>query len=217
MIIKQQGRQTQAKTLPAHHIDGTASRREGSRAGVPCVSNSGDFIVISGFNGFVKVQWSVTPYQEKGKTVRAVVQRVKESAVSVAGTEVGRIGSGFVVFLGIGADDTGADLDYLVSKIVHLRAFEDAEGKMNLDLRAAGGEMLVVSQFTLLADCRKGRRPSFTDAAPPDIAQQYYDEFIARVQHLGIRVAAGIFQAHMNVWIVNDGPVTFLLDSKKLF
>ena len=149
--------------------------------------------------------------------MRAVVQRVKESAVSVAGTEVGRIGAGFLVFLGVGAHDTGEDLDYLVSKIVHLRAFEDADGKMNLDLYDAGGEMLVVSQFTLLADCRKGRRPSFTDAAPPDIAQRYYNEFIARVQHRGIRVASGTFQAHMEVRIVNDGPVTFLLDSKKLF
>jgi D-tyrosyl-tRNA(Tyr) deacylase len=149
--------------------------------------------------------------------VRAVVQRVKESAVSVAGTEVGRIGAGLLVFLGVAADDAAEDLDYLVSKIVHLRAFEDADGKMNHCLHDAGGEMLVVSQFTLLADCRKGRRPSFTDAAPPDIAQAYYNEFIARVQQQGIRVATGIFQAEMEVFIVNDGPVTFLLDSKKLF
>jgi D-tyrosyl-tRNA(Tyr) deacylase len=149
--------------------------------------------------------------------VRAVVQRVKESAVSVAGKEVGRIGAGFLVFLGVAADDAAEDLDYLVSKIVHLRAFEDADGKMNRGLHDAGGEMLVVSQFTLLADCRKGRRPSFTDAAPPDVAQAYYNEFIARVQQQGIRVATGIFQAEMEVLIVNDGPVTFLLDSKKLF
>jgi D-tyrosyl-tRNA(Tyr) deacylase len=148
--------------------------------------------------------------------VRAVVQRVKESAVSVAGREVGRIGAGFLVFLGVAADDADQDLDYLVSKIVHLRAFEDAEGKMNRYLHDAGGEMLVVSQFTLLADSRKGRRPSF-NAAPPDIAQAYYNEFIARVQQHGIRVATGIFQAEMEVFIVNDGPVTFLLDSKKLF
>lgn len=145
------------------------------------------------------------------------MQRVKESSVSVAGTEVGRIGAGLLVFLGVGANDGEDDLDYLVSKIVHLRAFEDAHGKMNRDLYDAGGEMLVVSQFTLLADCRKGRRPSFTDAAPPDIAQRYYNEFIARVQQRGIRVASGTFQAHMEVNIVNDGPVTFLLDSKKLF
>ena len=149
--------------------------------------------------------------------MRAVVQRVKESAVSVAGREVGRIGAGFLVFLGVAADDGDEDLDYLVSKIVHLRAFEDADGKMNRGLQDAGGEMLVVSQFTLLADCRRGRRPSFTDAAAPDIAQSYYNEFIARVQDYGIRVATGIFQAQMEVLIVNDGPVTFLLDSKKLF
>ena len=146
-----------------------------------------------------------------------MVQRVKESAVCVAGREVGRIGAGFLVFLGVAADDGDEDLDYLVSKIVHLRAFEDADGKMNRGLQDAGGEMLVVSQFTLLADCRRGRRPSFTDAAPPDSAQNYYNEFIARVQQHGIRVATGIFQAQMEVSIVNDGPVTFLLDSRKLF
>ena len=149
--------------------------------------------------------------------MRAVVQRVKESAVKVAGREVGRIGAGFLVFLGVAADDGDEDLDYLVSKIVHLRAFEDADGKMNRGLLDVGAEMLVVSQFTLLADCRRGRRPSFTDAAPPDSAQNYYNEFIARVQQQGIRVATGVFQAEMEVVIVNDGPVTFLLDSRKLF
>jgi D-tyrosyl-tRNA(Tyr) deacylase len=148
--------------------------------------------------------------------MRAVVQRVKASAVSVAGKEVGRIGAGLLVFLGVAADDAPEDLDYLVSKTVHLRAFEDAEGKMNRGLHDTGGEMLVVSQFTLLADCRKGRRPSFTDAASPDIAQAYYNEFIARVQQEGIQVATGIFQAEMEVFIINHGPVTFLLDSKKL-
>ncbi len=149
--------------------------------------------------------------------MRAVVQRVKRSSVCVADQEVGSIGAGLLVFLGIAEDDTPEDLSYLASKIIHLRAFEDAEGKMNLSILDVSGEMLVVSQFTLLADCRKGRRPSFTSAAQPDKAQSFYNDFINLVKKYGIPVASGIFQAEMEVSIVNDGPVTFLLDSKKLF
>ena len=130
---------------------------------------------------------------------------------------MGCIGTGFLVFLGVAQDDTALDLDYLVAKIVNLRAFEDTEGKMNRDLREAGGGMLVISQFTLLGDCRRGRRPSFTAAAAPEKAQALYNEFISRVRQLGIRVASGVFRADMEVSILNDGPVTFLLDSKKLF
>jgi D-tyrosyl-tRNA(Tyr) deacylase len=153
----------------------------------------------------------------RGNAVRAVVQRVKQSSVKVAGAEVGSIGTGFLVFLGVAHDDTPEDLDYLAAKIINLRAFEDADGKMNRGLRDAGGEMLVVSQFTLLADCRRGRRPSFTDAAAPERAQAFYNDFISRISSQGIRVASGVFQADMEVSLVNDGPVTFLLDSKKLF
>jgi D-aminoacyl-tRNA deacylase len=149
--------------------------------------------------------------------VRAVVQRVKQASVKVAGAEMGRIETGFLVFLGVARDDTSEDLDYLAAKIINLRAFEDADGRMNRNLQEAGGDMLVVSQFTLLADCRRGRRPSFTDAAAPETAQALYNEFIAGIRQQGILVAAGVFQADMEVSLVNDGPVTFLLDSKKLF
>jgi D-tyrosyl-tRNA(Tyr) deacylase len=145
------------------------------------------------------------------------VQRVKRASVKVAGAEVGNIATGFLVFLGVAHNDTPEDLDYLVSKIVNLRAFEDADGRMNRGLQDAGGAVLVVSQFTLLADCRRGRRPSFTDAAAPEMAQAFYNDFIARIRQQGIRVASGVFQADMEVSLVNDGPVTFLLDSKKLF
>lgn len=148
--------------------------------------------------------------------MRAVVQRVKRSSVRVADQEVGSIGAGLLVFIGIAEDDTPEDLGYLVSKIIHLRAFEDAEGKMNLGILDVCGEMLVVSQFTLLADCRKGRRPSFTGAAQPEKARTFYNDFITQVKKHTIRVASGIFQAEMEVFLVNDGPVTFLLDSKKL-
>jgi D-tyrosyl-tRNA(Tyr) deacylase len=154
----------------------------------------------------------------KGQVVvRAVVQRVKRSSVRVKHREVGCIGAGLLVFLGIAQQDTEEDLIYLVSKIITLRTFEDQDRKMNLSILDVSGEMLVVSQFTLLADCRKGRRPSFTEAAQPDIAQALYNNFISRVQQRGIRVASGIFQAEMEVAIVNDGPVTFLLDSRRLF
>lgn len=149
--------------------------------------------------------------------MRAVVQRVTRGKVTVAGETVGEIGPGLVVLLGVGHEDTKEDLTYMVSKIVNLRIFSDEEGKMNLSLKDIGGEMLVVSQFTLYADCRKGRRPSFIEAAPPDKAKEFYEEFIELVRAAGIRVATGRFQEEMLVEIHNDGPVTILLDSKREF
>jgi len=149
--------------------------------------------------------------------VRAVVQRVKKGRVTVDGETVGEIGRGFVVLLGIGKEDTPADVHYLAEKIVNLRVFEDEEGKMNLSLQDVGGEILAISQFTLFGDCRRGRRPSFTAAAPPEAARVLYEEFVREVAGYGIRVATGQFQAHMLVEIHNDGPVTLLLDSKREF
>jgi D-tyrosyl-tRNA(Tyr) deacylase len=149
--------------------------------------------------------------------VRAVVQRVTKGRVTVEGETVGEIGTGFVVLLGIGKDDTKADVQYLAEKVVNLRVFEDKEGKMNLSLRDVGGDILAISQFTLFGDCRKGRRPSFTAAAPPVEARVLYEEFVRQVAGYGIRVATGKFQALMQVEIHNDGPVTLLLDSKRGF
>ena len=149
--------------------------------------------------------------------MRAVLQRVKKASVSVSGKEVGSIKKGLLVFLGVGTNDTSDDLDYLVSKITNLRVFQDKNGRMNLNLLDIRGSMLVVSQFTLFGDCRRGRRPSFTGAAPPEAAQSLYNDFIRETQQLGIRVSSGVFQEMMEVSLVNDGPVTFLLDSKKLF
>jgi D-tyrosyl-tRNA(Tyr) deacylase len=130
---------------------------------------------------------------------------------------VGEIERGFLVFLGIGKDDQEEDADYLAAKIPQLRVFGDDEGKFNLSLLDIGGEILVVSQFTLFGDCRKGRRPSFTDAAEPQQAQKLYHRFVAKLKEHEISVATGEFQALMAVALVNDGPVTLLLDSKKLF
>jgi D-tyrosyl-tRNA(Tyr) deacylase len=149
--------------------------------------------------------------------VRAVVQRVTKGRVRVEGETVGKIGPGFVVLLGIGREDTRADAQYLAEKVVNLRVFEDEEGKMNLSLLDVGGEILAISQFTLYGDCRKGRRPSFTAAAPPEEARALYEGFVQEVAGYGLRVATGQFQAHMLVEIHNDGPVTLLLDSKKEF
>jgi D-tyrosyl-tRNA(Tyr) deacylase len=130
---------------------------------------------------------------------------------------VGRIGSGLLVLVGVANDDTEEDARGLADKIVELRIFSDDEGKMNRSLLESGGAMLVISQFTLLGDCRKGRRPSFIDAAPPERGEQLYLEFVEAVRQRGIEVATGRFRAHMDVSLVNDGPVTLLLDSKKLF
>ena len=149
--------------------------------------------------------------------MRAVVQRVAEAWVEVDGRVVARIGRGLVVLVGVGTGDEDADARFLATKIAHLRVFEDEEGKLNRSVLEIGGSALVVSNFTLYGDCRKGRRPSFTDAAPPDLAEPLYQRFCAYLAAEGVPVQTGIFQAHMHVGLVNDGPVTLLLDSKKAF
>lgn len=149
--------------------------------------------------------------------MRAVVQRVNQAYVEVEGKVVGKIDKGLVVFLGVGQGDTESDSDYLAEKIAGLRIFEDAKGLMNLSVRDSGGEILSISQFTLYGDCRKGRRPGFSDAAPPDKAEALYDYFSEKLEALGIVVEKGVFQAEMRINVDNDGPVTILLDSKKLF
>jgi D-tyrosyl-tRNA(Tyr) deacylase len=146
--------------------------------------------------------------------MRAVVQRVSRANVVIAGDTVGDIGSGLVILLGIAHADTPAQAQWLAEKVAGLRIFNDAEGKMNRDLVEVGGAMLIVSQFTLYGDCRKGKRPSFIDAAPPSIAIPLYETFINSVKALGIRVAEGRFGADMKVELVNDGPVTLIVDSR---
>ncbi len=154
---------------------------------------------------------------EKDNSMRACVQRVRQASVTIAGEVTGNIDRGLLVLLGITHEDTDADARYLADKIAGLRIFEDDAGKMNRSLEDVGGGMLVVSQFTLLGDCRKGRRPSFIDAAPPELAERLYETFLAAVAAGGIPVATGQFRAQMDVALVNDGPVTLLLDSKRLF
>jgi D-tyrosyl-tRNA(Tyr) deacylase len=149
--------------------------------------------------------------------LRAVVQRVSSAKVKVDGQEISAIGPGLLVFLGIKAGDTEGDARYLAEKIVGLRVFPDGEGKMNLSIQDTGGKVLVVSQFTLYGDCRKGRRPSFSEAAPAKEAEKLYETFVEALKEQGLEVACGQFQAHMQVELVNDGPVTLLLDSSKLF
>jgi D-tyrosyl-tRNA(Tyr) deacylase len=145
--------------------------------------------------------------------MRAVVQRVSQAEVQVDGTTVGAIQRGLLVLLGVQEADTVQEAEYLAAKLTTLRIFEDPQGKMNYDVREVHGALLVVSQFTLYGDCRKGRRPSFTRAAPPALAQQLYEAFLARAARHGVPVAHGVFGAHMAVSLVNDGPVTFVLDS----
>jgi D-tyrosyl-tRNA(Tyr) deacylase len=147
--------------------------------------------------------------------MRAVLQRVSEARVEVAGEVTGAIGSGLVVFVGISREDTRTDAEYLAEKITGLRVFPDETGKMNRDVKEAGGSILIVSQFTLYADARKGRRPGFDRAAPPDSARPLYDYFVEAVRRRGVPVATGTFQAVMSVRLINDGPVTILLDSEK--
>lgn len=149
--------------------------------------------------------------------MRAVVQRVSRAKVTVAGEVTGEIGPGLMVLLGVADGDTAEDAIYLADKLVGLRIFPDADGKMNLSLAETAGGMLVVSQFTLLGDCRKGRRPSFIAAARPEAAVELYERFVADVRGRGITVGAGRFQQHMDVELVNDGPVTLLVDSRKEF
>lgn|SRR5487761_1994839 len=146
--------------------------------------------------------------------MRAVLQRVTEARVTVDGNITGKIAAGLLVLLGVSKLDTEADAGFLVQKIVHLRIFEDENGKMNRSVLDAAGALLVVSQFTLYGDCRKGRRPSFDDAAGAEQARALYEHFIALACRAGIRVETGIFQAHMAVSLVNDGPVTLIVESR---
>ncbi len=147
--------------------------------------------------------------------MRAVVQRVSQARVDVGGDTVGAIEGGLLVLLGVQAADTERDADYLAAKIVGLRIFNDAQGKMNLDLQQVRGGVLVVSQFTLYGDARKGRRPSFVRAAPPEQAEHLYEYFLEAAARHAVPVAHGVFGAHMQVHLVNDGPVTLLLDSPR--
>jgi D-aminoacyl-tRNA deacylase len=147
--------------------------------------------------------------------MRACVQRVREARVTVAGETVGEIGQGLLVLLGVAEGDSENEARSLAEKLSGLRIFEDDAGKMNLGLADVDGSMLVVSQFTLLGDCRKGRRPSFTGAAPPELAERLYELYVNEVRAKGLRVATGKFRANMQVALVNDGPVTLLLDTKE--
>jgi D-tyrosyl-tRNA(Tyr) deacylase len=149
--------------------------------------------------------------------MRACVQRVSQSEVRVAGEVCGRIERGLLVLLGVAAGDTEADAKLLADKLVALRVFDDVAGKMNLGLLDVGGAMLVVSQFTLLGDCRKGRRPSYSDAAAPELAERLYETCVELVRGQGVSVATGRFRQDMQVSLINDGPVTLLLDSRRLF
>jgi len=146
--------------------------------------------------------------------MRAVVQRVKQSSVKAGNEIVGQIGRGLLVLLGVAKDDTANDADYLVNKIINLRIFEDQDGKMNRSLLETGGELLAVSQFTLLADCRKGRRPSFVGAAEPKKATDLYEKFVDLVREKGVKVQTGRFRAMMEVALINDGPVTVIIESR---
>lgn len=148
--------------------------------------------------------------------MRAVLQRCTRGAVSINGETVGAVGQGFVLLLGIRTGDTAAECDYLLEKILHLRVFEDAEGRLNRSLLDIGGELLIISQFTLYADCKKGRRPSFGTAARPEEAVPLYERFLLQAKGHGVPVQSGVFGAVMQVSIENDGPVTILLDTEEL-
>ncbi len=147
--------------------------------------------------------------------MKAVVQRVSKANVTVDNEQISSIANGLVVLLGVQTDDTKKDADFLVEKIINLRIFEDDNGKMNISLKDVGGELLVVSQFTLLGDCRKGRRPSYIKAAPPETANALYEYFTGRAIDLGVSTKTGKFQAMMDVSLINKGPVTILLDTKE--
>jgi D-tyrosyl-tRNA(Tyr) deacylase len=149
--------------------------------------------------------------------MRAVVQRVSRAQVSIGEDLVGKIGPGLLILLGVSRSDTQADADYLAAKIIGLRVFEDRDGKMNLSLVEAHGAVLAVSQFTLYGDVRKGKRPSFDQAAPPQLANELYEYFVRKIREAGFVCETGRFQAMMQVELVNDGPVTILLDSKRTF
>ena len=145
--------------------------------------------------------------------MRAVVQRVSRAEVNVAGQAIGRIGPGLCVFLGIGKDDGQSNADHLAEKIKNLRIFEDENGKMNRSVEEVQQEIMVVSQFTLYGDCRKGNRPSFSDAAPPDVAEKLYEYFVQRLRNAGLKVETGQFKARMDVTLTNEGPVTFIVET----
>jgi D-aminoacyl-tRNA deacylase len=147
--------------------------------------------------------------------LKAVIQRVGAASVEVEATTVGRIGKGILVLLGVEKGDEERDASWLAEKIAHLRIFEDGQGKMNLSVLEIGGELLAVSQFTLAGNCAKGRRPSFDSAAPPEEANRLYEFFVAKIRELGLPVETGVFQARMQVSLVNDGPVTFILESSR--
>lgn len=149
--------------------------------------------------------------------MRAIIQRVSQAEVVVEDEITGKIEQGLLVLLGVEEGDSPKDGEYLADKIAGLRVFDDADGKMNLAVTEVHGKVLVVSQFTLLGDCRKGRRPSFVKAASPELGHQLYEAFCARIQEQGIDVEKGRFRSHMHVHLVNDGPVTLMLDSRKLF
>ncbi len=149
--------------------------------------------------------------------MRAVVQRVFSSKCEVGSMVTGSIEKGLLVFLGIGRNDTYEDIDYIVDKVINLRIFEDEKGKMNLSIKDAGGSILLISQFTLFGDVRRGRRPSFDEAMPPDEAEKLYYEAVNRFKKSGVNIETGRFREMMKIYLVNDGPVTILLDSKKLF
>ena len=149
--------------------------------------------------------------------MRAVIQRVKRASVDVEGETVGEIGAGLLIFLGVAPEDDESDIDYIVKKSTGLRIFEDDDGKMNLSVCDTGGEILLVSQFTLFGDCRKGRRPSFAASCEPVKAEKLYEETLSAFRMSGIKTECGVFGADMKVDLLNDGPVTLLLDSKKLF
>jgi D-tyrosyl-tRNA(Tyr) deacylase len=148
--------------------------------------------------------------------MRSVIQRVEQANVTVDGQVVGQIGAGLLVLLAVAEDDTISDLEYMVNKIVNLRIFPDEKDKINLSVLDVGQEVLVVSQFTLLGDCRKGMRPSFIQAARPEKAKDMYLKVIEKIQQSGVRVAQGIFQAQMKVQLINDGPITIIVDSRRI-
>lgn len=149
--------------------------------------------------------------------MRAVVQRVSNASVEINDATAGNIGEGLLVLLGVSNRDTEKDVQFMADKVINLRIFADEDDKMNLSVKDTGGEILVVSQFTLYGDCRKGRRPSYNDAAVPEKAQELYNDFVNTIKESGLQVATGKFQAMMQVSLVNDGPVTILLDSEKQF
>jgi len=149
--------------------------------------------------------------------MRSVVQRISKGKVVVDDKVTGEIDNGLLIFLGVAKEDTIQDVKYMAEKVVNLRIFEDEDEKMNLSVIDIEGKVLAVSQFTLMGDCRKGRRPNFTEAAKPEMADELYKAFINECEKLGVKVETGVFQAHMMVHSINDGPVTMLIDSKKLF